>query len=185
MSVPQQRQNWYHLQWFADQDTKQERKLILKLDLLIVPYAFLAYWTKYIDQANINNAYVSGLKEDLGLHGNELVQLQTIYTIGAVVGQLPFAYLFTKLPMHWIIPFMDIAWGIFTLIQYRANSYAELAAYRFLVGWFEAAYYPGLHHIFGMTLFKRLRCIILTSRDPGIEATRSPAEADCSMSVSH
>ncbi|KAJ6108563.1 hypothetical protein N7523_009886 [Penicillium sp. IBT 18751x] len=149
MSVPQQRQNWYHLQWFADQDTKQERKLILKLDLLIVPYAFLAYWTKYIDQANINNAYVSGLKEDLGLHGNELVQLQTIYTIGAVVGQLPFAYLFTKLPMHWIIPFMDIAWGIFTLIQYRANSYAELAAYRFLVGWFEAAYYPGMHYIFG------------------------------------
>ena len=87
-----------------------------------------------------DNAYVSGLKEDLGLHGNELVQLQTIYTIGAVVGQLPFAYLFTKLPMHWIIPFMDIAWGIFTLVQYRANSYAELAAYRFLVGWFEVSH---------------------------------------------
>jgi predicted MFS family arabinose efflux permease len=80
---------------------------------------------------------VSGLKEDLGLYGNELVQLQTMYTIGAVVGQLPFAFLFTKLPMHWVIPFMDIAWGIFTLVQYRANSYAELAAYRFLVGWFE------------------------------------------------
>lgn len=60
-----------------------------------------------------------------------------MYTVGAVVGQLPFAYLFTKLPMHWIIPFMDIAWGIFTLVQYRATSYAEIAAYRFLVGWFE------------------------------------------------
>lgn len=84
-----------------------------------------------------DNAYVSGLKEDLGFNGNELVQLQTMYTIGAVVGQLPFAFLFTRLPMHWIIPFMDIAWGIFTLVQYRANSYAELAAYRFLVGWFE------------------------------------------------
>lgn len=57
-----------------------------------------------------DNAYVSGLKEDLGFHGNELVQLQTMYTIGAVLGQLPFAYLFTKLPMSWIIPFMDVAW---------------------------------------------------------------------------
>lgn len=38
-----------------------------------------------------DNAYVSGLNEDLGLHGNELVQLQTMYTIGAVVGQLPLA----------------------------------------------------------------------------------------------
>ena len=117
--------------------------------------------------SSLDNAYVSGLKEDLGLHGNELVQLQTIYTIGAVVGQLPFAYLFTKLPMHWIIPFMDIAWGVFTLVQYRATSYAEMAAYRFLVGWFEvsqcliqycesianltqAAYYPGMHYIFGI-----------------------------------
>jgi len=44
--------------------------------------------------------------------------------------------------MHWIIPFMDLAWGIFTLLQYRSNSFAELAAYRFLVGWFEVRNVP-------------------------------------------
>jgi hypothetical protein len=32
---------------------------------------------------------------------------------------------------------MDICWGIATLLQFRAQSYAEMAAYRFLVGWFE------------------------------------------------
>ncbi|CAG7921607.1 unnamed protein product [Penicillium olsonii] len=144
MTVPQERRKWWKVQWFADQDTKDERRLITKLDLLIVPYAFLAYWTKYIDQANMNNAYVSGLKDDLGLGGNDLVQLQTMYTVGAVVGQLPFIFLFTKLPMSWMIPFMDVMWGIFTLVQYRANSYAELAAYRFLVGWFEVrSWYRG------------------------------------------
>ncbi|OJJ89051.1 putative MFS transporter Seo1 [Aspergillus glaucus CBS 516.65] len=149
MADVQQRRKWYHLQWFSDDDTKEERRLILKLDLLIVPYAFLAYWTKYIDQANINNAYVSGVQTDLNLHGNELVQLQTMYTLGAVLGQIPFAYLFTKFPMSWLIPFLDIAWGIFTLLQYRVTSYSELAAYRFLVGWFEAAFFPGMHYIFG------------------------------------
>ena len=45
---------WYRIRWFADEDTAEERRLILKLDLLIVPYAFLAYWVKYIDQANIS-----------------------------------------------------------------------------------------------------------------------------------
>lgn len=54
MAAIQQHRKWYHIQWFADDDTKEERRLILKLDLLIVPYAFLAYWTKYIDQANIS-----------------------------------------------------------------------------------------------------------------------------------
>ncbi|KAH8431652.1 putative MFS transporter Seo1 [Aspergillus melleus] len=149
MDTVQSRRKWWRVQWFADQDTKEERKLILKLDLLIVPYAFLAYWTKYIDQANINNAYVSGLQEDIGLQGNELVHLQTIYTVGAVVGQIPFAYLFTKFPMSWLIPALDICWGIFTLLQYRVTGYGELMAYRFLVGWFEAAFFPGMHYIFG------------------------------------
>ncbi|KAG9769163.1 MFS general substrate transporter, partial [Aureobasidium melanogenum] len=149
MSIAQKPRKWYHMHWFAPDDTADERRLILKLDLLIVPYAFLAYWTKYIDQANINNAYVGGLKEDLGFHGNELVHLQTIYVVGAVVGQIPFMFLFTRLPMHWLIPFLDIAWGIFTLLQYRAHSYAELMAYRFMVGWFEAAFFPAMHYIFG------------------------------------
>lgn len=86
-----------------------------------------------------DNAYVSGVQEDLGLHGNDLVQLQTLYTLGAVLGQIPFAYLFTKYPMSFLIPLMDILWGIFTLLQFRVTSYSELAAYRFLVGWFEVS----------------------------------------------
>lgn len=45
---------WYQIRWFSPSDTQEERRLIFKLDLLIVPYAFLAYWTKYIDQANIS-----------------------------------------------------------------------------------------------------------------------------------
>lgn len=60
-----------------------------------------------------------------------------MYIVGAVVGQIPFLFLFTYVPMHWIVPFLDVSWGIFTLLQYRANSFAEMAAYRFLVGLFE------------------------------------------------
>jgi hypothetical protein len=72
-----------------------------------------------------------------------------MYILGAVLGQLPFMYLFTRVPMYYLIPFLDISWGIFTLLQYRVNSFAELAAYRFLVGWFEAAFFPAMHYIFG------------------------------------
>ncbi|KAH8658259.1 vitamin H transporter [Xylariales sp. PMI_506] len=145
----QQRKSWWRIQWFSDTDTPAERRLITKIDLLILPYVVLSYWVKYIDQSNLNNAYVSGLKEELGFYGNQLVELQTFYIIGAVVGQLPFMFLFTYVPMNWLIPFMDIAWGIFTLLQYRSNSFAELAAYRFLVGWFEAAFFPAVHYVFG------------------------------------
>ncbi|ROT36082.1 MFS general substrate transporter [Sodiomyces alkalinus F11] len=149
MPAPTTKRKWYQIQWYADTDTPEERKFIIKLDALIVPYAVLAYWVKYIDQSNLNNAYVAGLKEDLGFEGNELVQLQTFYIIGAVTGQTPFFFLLTYIPLHWLIPFLDIAWGIFTLLQYRVTGYAELAAYRFLVGWFEAAFFPAMHYLFG------------------------------------
>jgi hypothetical protein len=46
------RGSWF--KWFADGDSPRERKLITKLDLLIVPYAVLAYWVKYMDQSNLS-----------------------------------------------------------------------------------------------------------------------------------
>lgn len=84
------REKWWKLKWFSDDDTKEDRRLISKIDLLLVPYSVLGYWVKYIDQSNLNNAYVAGMKEDLGFKGNELVQLQTLFTLGSVLGQIPF-----------------------------------------------------------------------------------------------
>lgn len=51
-AAPAQHRHWY--QWYSPEDTPEERKLVLKLDLLIVPYAFVLYWIKYIDQTNIS-----------------------------------------------------------------------------------------------------------------------------------
>ncbi|KAJ4363970.1 MFS transporter (Seo1) [Neocucurbitaria cava] len=134
----------------------------MKLDCIIVPYLFVTYWVKNLDQNNLSesnapfienkmegravstnffpleNAYVAGMKEELGFYGNELIQLQTMYIIGAVLGQIPFLFLLTYVPMYWLVPGMDVMWGVFTLLQFRANSYAEMAAYRFFIGWFEA-----------------------------------------------
>lgn len=54
----QPRKRWYDIQWYADADTPDDRKLINKLDLLIVPYAVLSYWVKYLDQSNLSkNGY--------------------------------------------------------------------------------------------------------------------------------
>ncbi|KAI8315443.1 Cytochrome P450 monooxygenase TRI13 [Colletotrichum sp. SAR11_59] len=143
------RKKWWKIQWYSDDDTPEERKLIVKLDMIVVPYAVLSYWVKYIDQANLNNAYVGGMKEELGFQGNELVELQTMYTVGAVVGMVPFMFLFTYVPMYWTIPAMDILWGLFTLLQYRGQTFGEMAAYRFMVGFFEAAFFPAMHYVFG------------------------------------
>lgn len=70
-------QKWY--QWFAPTDTPAERRLILKLDGLIIVFVFLAYWAKVLDSSATSTAYVSGMKEDLKLYGNQLNYLNTVY----------------------------------------------------------------------------------------------------------
>lgn len=77
------------------------------------------------------------MKEELGFYGNQLVQLQTVFTVVGVMGQFPFAYLFTKVPPHILIPTMEMLGGVFNLLQYRANSFDELIAYRLMVDIFE------------------------------------------------
>jgi len=41
MSTFEKPHTWYRIKWFQDYDTPEERKLIVKLDLLIVPYVFV------------------------------------------------------------------------------------------------------------------------------------------------
>lgn len=81
------RQKWY--QWFAPTDTPAERRLILKLDGLIIVFVFLAYWAKVLDSSATSTAYVSGMKEDLKLYGNQLNYLNTVYMVGFITMQIP------------------------------------------------------------------------------------------------
>jgi hypothetical protein len=54
---------WYY--WYHPSDTKDERKLIAKLDILIVSYAFVTYWAKYLDQSNISQYKIVGYRLQL------------------------------------------------------------------------------------------------------------------------
>jgi valyl-tRNA synthetase len=44
---------WYH--WFHPDDTPEERKLIWKLDLLVVGYAFIVYWVSRMEHWKARN----------------------------------------------------------------------------------------------------------------------------------
>lgn len=43
----------------------EERRFIQRIDFFIFSYSLLSYVIKYLDQGNVSNAYVSGMKEDV------------------------------------------------------------------------------------------------------------------------
>lgn len=146
-SSKQDNHKWYH--WFEDTDTPEEKRLILKLDLTLCLFAFILYWVKYLDQTNMNNAYISGMKESLNMKGNDLVNTNAVYLAGAIIFQVPMMYLVHRYPTNFLLPLLDFGWGSFTLAIYKCNNVAELKAFRFFVGAFESGFYPTIYYLFG------------------------------------
>lgn len=67
-----------------------------------------------IDSSNYKTAYASGMKEDLGLYGNELNYMDTTFRIGYAVFLIPSQLILTRVrPKYWLPP-LEIAWGIMT-----------------------------------------------------------------------
>ena len=83
------KRKWQSYIWDTLDKSPEERRLLFKLDAAVLTYATCGYFIKYLDQININNAFVSGMKEDLGLYKNQLNYMQTCWTVGYVIGEVP------------------------------------------------------------------------------------------------
>ncbi|KAK5779197.1 hypothetical protein RI543_003085 [Arxiozyma heterogenica] len=141
---------WYEF-LYPSHTTKNpaERRLLYKLDLIITFYFFMLSWSNSVELNNFTSAYVSNMREDLKMKGNDYINTLTIANIGSIVFQLPFMYLLPRFPPHILLPAMDLGWTSFTFACYRAKSLPELQAYRFLLNAFGAAYYPVSQYIMG------------------------------------
>lgn len=80
---------WRSYFWDSLDKSPEERRFLLKLDAAVLTVGTLAFFLKYLDQVNINNAFVSGMREDLGLYGLELNYMQLAFTVGYIVGEIP------------------------------------------------------------------------------------------------
>jgi ACS family pantothenate transporter-like MFS transporter len=107
------------------------------------------------------------MKEDLSMEGNDLNYLNTFWTVGYIVGQLPSQIIITKVrPSIWL-PTAELLWSIIVIGMAGARNLETLCALRFLVGLLEASAYPGIMTLLGswytpMELGKRA-CIFQAS----------------------
>ncbi|OKL61245.1 hypothetical protein UA08_03113 [Talaromyces atroroseus] len=144
-----QRPSWKSYFWDTLDLSKEERWLLFKLDACVLTFSSIGYFLKYLDLNNITNAYLSGMEEDLEMYGNQLVTSTTIFTIGYVIGQVPCNLLLTRVSPRWVIPSLEVGWGIAVICMSSVKSYQALYALRFLVGIFESGFYPGIHYMLG------------------------------------
>ncbi|KAF4122359.1 MFS transporter, ACS family, pantothenate transporter [Geosmithia morbida] len=155
------KKTWKSYVWDTLDKPAEERRFLFKLDAAILTFASLGYFIKNLDQINVNNAYVSGMKEDMGMHGNELNYMQTLWTIGYVLGEVPRQVFLTNTmtgssnllltrvrPSIWI-PACEVTWSVLTILMTQCTSVKQMYALRFFIGLAESAFYPGMQYVIG------------------------------------
>ncbi|KAI4596280.1 hypothetical protein KJ359_005409 [Pestalotiopsis sp. 9143b] len=152
--APAQKENpwirfWTFIGWYPADMPSSEKLLVLKLDLSILIFGCLSFFTKYLDQQSLTNAYVSGMKEEIGLQGNELNYLTATFWASYCTFMIPTCYLITRYPANLVLPSLELGWGLATLGLAWARSVDTLYAMRFFVGLFECASFTGTIYVIG------------------------------------
>ncbi|KAJ6116829.1 hypothetical protein N7512_006554 [Penicillium capsulatum] len=144
---PKTIRRWFH--WHEPGTSKAEKWLIFKLDFFILTYTCLTFFIKDLDQQNVSNAYVSGMKEDLHLKGNELNWFITYCNIGIIVGGPIITAGLTVVKPRFLLPLCSLVWSLFVLFMYKVQSAQTMYILRFFAGFFESAVMPGSFYIIG------------------------------------
>jgi sugar phosphate permease len=121
-----------------------EKKILRKMDLRLIPMLALLYLLSFLDRGNIGNAKIQGLDTDLKLTGSKYNWCLTIFFFSYAAFEVPSNLLLKKLrPSIWL-PTIMVAWGLVMTLMGLVTSYRGLLAARFFLGVTEAGLFPGV-----------------------------------------
>ncbi|KAL2845857.1 major facilitator superfamily domain-containing protein [Aspergillus pseudoustus] len=103
-------------------DPEAERKVVRKLEHVIMPLMATVYFFQYLDKQSINYAAVFDLRKDLQLSGSESSWARSLFYFG----QLRFSVL----------------WGAAEMCLAGSQAFSSIGAIRFQLGFFEGAVSP-------------------------------------------
>ncbi|KAL6711646.1 hypothetical protein ACN47E_004580 [Coniothyrium glycines] len=127
-----------------------EKKILRKMDLRLIPMLALLYLLSFLDRGNIGNAKIEGLTEDLGITGSQYNWCLTAFFFTYAAFEVPSNLLLKKLrPSIWL-PTIMVAWGIVSTLMGIVQNYHGLLITRIFLGVAEAGLFPGVAYYITM-----------------------------------
>ncbi|KAB2581349.1 Major facilitator superfamily [Lasiodiplodia theobromae] len=132
----------------ADLPAEEREKLNVhvkrKIDLRLLPMMLLMYIMNYLDRNNIAAAKIAGMSDDLNLKGNQYQTALSILFVGYLLMQVPSNLMLNKFGKPALyLPTCMVIWGVISTCTGAVQSFGGLVACRFVLGFVEAAYFPG------------------------------------------
>ncbi|KAG8893131.1 hypothetical protein FRB99_002185, partial [Tulasnella sp. 403] len=134
-------------------DPVEDKRILRKMDLHIIPYVAFLYLLSFLDRSNIGNAKIAGLVGDLKLKGLEYNVCAAVFFITYSAAEVP-SNIALKMfrPSIWI-PTIMLAWGIVMTLMSQVKSFRGLLVARVFLGLTEAGLFPGVS--FFLTMWYR------------------------------
>ncbi|BEI84631.1 hypothetical protein CcaverHIS002_0500320 [Cutaneotrichosporon cavernicola] len=133
-------------EFLATFDEAKQKKMYRKIDVRLLPMLALLYLFAYIDRANIGNAKIEGLLEDLHLDGTKYNTAQSIFFVTYILFEIPANIIleryFRSRPSWWLGG-LAVLWGLAMTLHGVVKNYGGLLAVRLALGIPEAGFFPG------------------------------------------
>ncbi|KAI1495998.1 major facilitator superfamily domain-containing protein [Biscogniauxia marginata] len=125
-------------------DTEEERQLVRKIDLYLLPTIWLMYLLSYMDRTNIGNAKIAGMEEDLELDSSRYSISLIVFFVGYVVCEVPSNMIIARTKPSIFLSTIMSLWGLVTIAMGWIPNYQTLVGLRVVVGILEAGFAPGV-----------------------------------------
>ncbi|KAF2648198.1 putative allantoate permease [Lophiostoma macrostomum CBS 122681] len=125
----------------------EERKLIRRIDLRLLPILTVVYITAFLDRVNISNALTMGLPKDLHLKGDQPNIALAVFFVPYIIFEIPSNLLLKRLKPHRWLSMCTIAFGVAMLAQGFVKNFAGLLTTRMLLGLAETGMFPGSFYL--------------------------------------
>uniref|UniRef100_L2FJI7 Major facilitator superfamily transporter n=1 Tax=Colletotrichum fructicola (strain Nara gc5) TaxID=1213859 RepID=L2FJI7_COLFN len=123
---------------------ESRKKVFHKVDKRLIPMLALLYLICHIDRANIGNAKIEGMVEDLGMSGVQYNTVLSIFFIPYVLFEVPSNIILKKVKRpSTYLGTLTLCWGIVMTCTGLVRNFAGLMVTRILLGIFEAGFFPG------------------------------------------
>ncbi|KAK7953675.1 hypothetical protein PG988_014369 [Apiospora saccharicola] len=120
-----------------------EKKILRKMDMRLIPMLALLYLLSFLDRGNIGNAKIEGLQDDLKMSPDQYNWCLTVFFFPYAFFEVPSNLLLKKFrPSRWL-PMIMVAWGTVMTLMGIVRNYEGLLAARIFLGVAEAGLYPG------------------------------------------
>ncbi|KAK9446186.1 retrograde regulation protein 2 [Metarhizium brunneum] len=140
-----------------DIDAAAERRLVRKLDVIIIPTFFIIYMMSFLDRINISNARIQDMPKDLDLSGKKFNVALLVYYASYILLEIPSNMIVKKVRPSLYMSTLMFIWGVVNMCMGFVHSYQALVGLRFMLGVFEAGVLPAIVYITS-TYYKRHEC---------------------------